>query len=433
MVLVRYALAKISLSFFNFDQINIRKILINSYYYNKYKNEKENSLSTISLESNSNNIYNDNDYRIYYNYINDICKNENNNFLLLKNEAILNALFPDFNYNLNCFLTILENKMKDTKISLISLSFNFSSNNNEFTDLSEFNHYNTAIICFLYNFFNLLENNKEKKNSLSSLEIITDDFSDEKEFLIKNIEKKLSENKLKIYSNLNEIKITKLYLNIPNFSLILPIQNFPITVLTELKLENITFNDLDNLVNAIKNTKNLFPKLKLMIIDFNYMIEDFRKNLQILIKDTRFPKLNSFTLSIPNDLSIEDIVELIICIKKNKNDHCKYLLQISNKIISPYINEIKLPHLKENLKKYFHQKNIISDITLQNNQFNFEMKMLDSKDINYYLKLIYSFNKIYSRTKTNNAKIKNNQKIFENIFYYIGKFREKNKKFNIEI
>lgn len=431
-VLERYVtFSEIEIQFFNFNEVNSRKILINNYYYNKYKNEKENPLST--LENNNNNIYNDNDYRIYYNYINDICENENNNFLLLKNEAILNALFPSFNHNLNCFLTILESKMMDIKITLISLSFNFSSNNDEFTDLSEFNHYNTAIICFLYNFFNLLESYKSKKNSLSSLEIITDDFSDEKEFLIKNIQKKLSENKMKCYSNLNELNITKLYLNIPNFSLILPIQNFPIKVLTELKLENITFNDLDNLVNTIKKTKNLFPKLKLLMIGFNYMMEDFRNNLQILIKDTRFPKLNSFTLSIPNDLSIEDIVELIICIKKNKNDHCKFLLQISNQIISPYIIEIKLPHLKENFKKYFHQRNIITDIKLQNNQFNFEMKMLDSKDINYYLKLIYCFNKIYSRNKMNNVKIKNKQKIFENIFYYIGKFREKNKKFNIEI
>ena len=55
--------------------------------------------------------------------------------------------------------------------------------------------------------------------------------------------------------------------------------------------------------------------------------------------------------------------------------------------------------------------------------------MLNEKDINYYLNFIYCFNLC---CKKNEQKIDNNKNIFENIFYYMGKYNEKDKEIEIE-
>ena len=50
--------------------------------------------------------------------------------------------------------------------------------------------------------------------------------------------------------------------------------------------------------------------------------------------------------------------------------------------------------------------------------------MLNDQEINYYLKIISCLNKIYNK-KGNKIDNNNNRIIFKNIFYYIGKFRNK--------
>ena len=50
--------------------------------------------------------------------------------------------------------------------------------------------------------------------------------------------------------------------------------------------------------------------------------------------------------------------------------------------------------------------------------------------MNFYLKFIYSFNKLL---ENNGKKVENNRKILENIFYYMGKFKKDNKIIKIEI
>ena len=59
--------------------------------------------------------------------------------------------------------------------------------------------------------------------------------------------------------------------------------------------------------------------------------------------------------------------------------------------------------------------------------------MLKNEDINYYLKIIYCFKKIYNKKGQKIDKNINNKNIFENIFYYIGKYRDRNKNITIEI
>ena len=185
-LLIRYAcLADISITFFNFNDINYRKILINSYYYNFYSNSKKNPVTTKYSPEKTNAKY-DNDYKIYFDQIDDISDNENKELLLLRDEAILNELFPYFNYNLNALLIIIENKIKDESNHLSSLYLNFRSRNVGYTNLNIYDNYNSAITCFLYNFLKILEENKNACN-LTSLDLLLDDYTGEKEFIIKSL------------------------------------------------------------------------------------------------------------------------------------------------------------------------------------------------------------------------------------------------------
>ena len=430
-------LANIRMKFFNFDQVNNRKILINSYYYNIYNNGKSNPLiSKFTLDINNIN-YENNDYKIYYNYINNINDNEDTNLVLLKDDVILNDLFPYFNYNLNTLLMIIENKISDPKSFLNSLDLNFCSGNNGINDLNFYNNYNTAIICFIYNFFVVLELNK-KVSQLSSLSILMDDLTDEKEYIIKNIKNKIPYYRDIKCFNLNDVQLTHLHLNISNISLILPFQFFPVINLRELKLENLSYNDLDSLANALKNNKNLFKKLNTLEISLNYMIEDFKENLKILLKDCILQNIRKFGLVVNNYISFEDLIDMVTCIKRNKSK-ANIRLKLSVNKLSPTVNTTYFDQIINNDKKQyfkteFSKRNVIADINcMENKKIFFKIKMLNTDDINYYLKFIYAFNKIYSRRPNNNEKKNNNQKIFENIFYYMGKFRNADKEIRIEI
>ena len=435
-LLVRHdKLANIKMKFFNFDKVNNRKILINSNYYNIYNNIKDNILLSEFFLKSDNANYN-NDYKIYYNYINTINDNENVNFLLLKDEVVLNELFPFFNYNLNALLMILENKINDKKSFLNSLNLNFCSSNHDTSDLNLFNNYNNAIICFLYNFLYILKEN-QKETTLSSLYLLMDDFTDEKKYIILNVQKKIPFYKDSKNLNLNELKLSLLSLNISNISLILPFQNFPTIMLRDLLLDNLSFNDLENLVNALKNNQNLFLKLYTLEVGLNYMIEDFRENIKYLLKDYMRKNIKSFGLKINNFLSFEDIIDIITYIKKNKNSKSSYILKISNQELSPIIETTffnnQVIEFKNAFKKEKNKRNIIGDINCsENKKIFFNLKMLNQKDINFYLKFIYSFNKVYQR-KNNNKKIDKAQKLFENVFYYMGRFRKTTKEIRIEI
>ena len=399
-ILTRHTkLANISLKFFEFNKVSNRKILINSYFYNYYNGGKKNPLLKIFDPE--------------------------------------KGKFPYFNFNLNSLLTVLEDKIKEDKNFMNSLYLDFRSSNLGSTKLSKYNNYNTAIICFLYNFFNILEKYKDTCN-LSSLDIMTDDFTDEKEFIISNIQHKIALYKNKNSLKLNEIRVNRLNLNISNISLILPFKYFPMINIKELILENLSYNDLDDYINALKNDKNLFNKVVKLKIGLNYMVEDFQPNIKILLKDCIFKKISNFSLTIPNYISFDYICDILSCIKNNQNFKANYYLKLSNNKLSPAIyntyfnNEVN--NFKKEYKNVFHKRNIITDFScMEYKKFSLSLKMLKNEDLNYYLKIIYCFNKIYNKKgKKRNINIKN-RNIFENIFYYIGKYRDRNKNITIEI
>ena len=440
LLLLRYSnIANISLKFFSFNKTNLRKTIINAYYYNSYSKNKNNQFQMKYYPEQSYTKW-DNDHKIFYNYIDNINDNKNKNFLILKEEVLLNDIFPFFNYNINSLLVMIEKKLNDQKNSVNSLYLDFRNVNDGNVNINLYNNYNTSIVCFLFNLLNILESNKTITN-LRSLDLFLDDLTNEKEYIIKNIFHKIPLYKEGKVFNLKELKLTHLSLDFSNISLIMPFSNFPMEKLTELILDNISYVDLDNLVKTLKNNNNkkddekLFKKLIYLEIGLNYMIEDFRKNIEILLTECILNKLESFILKIPSYVSFKDIVDIITWVKKGHNKKASILLKLSNNELSPNINDNEflkgIEKFKKDYNKELQKKNIISDINCKEYNFiDIGYKTLDEKEMNYFLKFIYSFNKSLEK---NGKKVENNRKIFENIFYYMGKFKKDNKIIKIEI
>jgi hypothetical protein len=264
-----------------------------------------------------------------------------------------------------------------------------------------------------------------------------DDFSDEKEFIITNIKNKVPLYKNSNNLNLNELQLNRIYFNISNISLILPFKYFPMKSLKELIIKNLTYHDLENFIDAIKNNENIFNNVTSLEIGLNFMIEDFIEKVKILLKECFLKTITHFVLEIRNIISDGYIIDIINCIKNNKNNRAIYYLKISNDKLSPvigntYFDDLALAFIKNN-KSNFYKRNILANIGYKDNKnLFFSLKMLNNEDINYYLNIIYCFNKLYN-SKGNIINNKKKRKIFENIFYYIGKFKKTNKEINIEI
>ena len=84
---------------------------------------------------------------------------------------------------------------------------------------------------------------------------------------------------------------------------------------------------------------------------------------------------------------------------------------------------------KEKIKKDLYQRNLLTNIAcLDNKTIHVKIKTINKDNINYILSIIFCF-------ENKNKKIFgdiNKAKIFENIFYFMGKFSDKEKKINIE-
>ena len=428
------SLANISLTFFNFDKINPRKTLINSYYYNYYTEGKKNPLIT-KFGPDRTNIKWDKDSKIYFSSINTLKDYDSKNLILLKDEVVLDELFPYFNYNLNTLLTILEDKFQEKTVLINCLKLDFTLSGNGNINLNLFNNYNSSIICFLINLFSILEANKEL-SQVYELIILLDDYTDEKKFIIKSINKKFPNH---ASFNLKQIKLTQFTINLSNITNILPFHNFPMEKLTELNIDNLSFNDLNNILYSLTQYKDLFPKLKTLSIGLNYMLEDFLPKIKLLLKEYIIKKIYEFTLKIPSYISYDDIIDLINIAKRNQNSKAdRFIFKLSNDILSPIIGQdsfaSELNKFQRNSKKKFSKMNIIAKFILKDlNTLVLSMKTLEKKDINYYLTLIYCFNKLYNKNGDKKEDKNQNQKIFEKIFYYMGKFKKEDKKIDIEI
>ena len=407
-------ISNLQLILFPKKMINKRKIYINNCFFNKYANNNDGSLNLYSYE----------DKKIYYQYLDKNDNNNNSNNFILKDEKLLNELFFSFNKNLIALSIILEKKLNE----LLSLTIDFSTYNNESIALYNYDNYNCSIVCFIFNLFKAFQLQIDNCK-INSLEIFYDDFLDEKSYVFETI-------KIKIPScrngfKLNNLKLNHINFNISNISLILPFENFPSINLTQLIISNLSYNDLNNLVNAFRKNKNIFPVLIKLDMSLGIMVEDYTKPLEILLRECLPHELVYFNLNLPFNISMNQLIDILYWIKCNHNTDININLKIYHSQLSKRINKYYFKNcvidLFNSSKDYFRKKNILPNYEIiDEHTIKFIINKYNNKNIDNYYDIIYSFKKnITLDIKTSN------QNIFENIFNYQGNFKKY--EINIEI
>ena len=406
-------LAKCNLILFPHDRTNKRKIYLNNFFYNKFSN----------IDDEYTNLYSMDDKKIYYQYIDQNDNSNIDNNYILKDEKLLNELFYSFNMNLRTLSIILEKQINE----ILELKINFGTYNNKSISLFNYDNYNCSIVCFIFDLFKALQTQVDKCK-INSLEIFYEDFLDEKSFIVETIKRKISS--CRNGFNLSSLKLNYINFNISNISLFLPFENFPSSSLTELIISNLTYNDLSNLVSAFLKNKNLFSPLIKLDISLAIMVEDYIEPLAILLKECLPQELVYFILTIPFNISITRLIDILYCIKCNHNIDTNITLKIVNSQLSQCIHHHYFKNcvvdLFNNNKEQFRLRNLICDFEIQEQHIiKFIINKYDIKDINYFYKFIYCFNK-YNNIYDNYLY---NQKIFKNIFNYRGRF----KKYEVDI
>ena len=401
----------LKLTLFPHTKINKRKTYINNHFYNHFLNN----------EDHFPNLYSSEDKEIYYPYIDQPENNAENNYII-KDEKILNELFYNFNKNLLNLSIILEKQITE----LLTLKIDFGTYNNKSLSLYNYDNYNCAIVCFIFDLFKTLQASISQ-SKINCLEILYEDFLDEKSFIVETIKRKIPSYKNGL--KLNNLNLSNINFNISNISLFLPFENFPSVGLTELILSNLTFNDLNNLVTAFKKNKNIFPVLIKLDISLAIMVEDYNAPLEILLKECLSQELIYFNMTLPFNIPIYQLIDFLYWIKCNHNSDTNINIKIAHSQLSPCIKHYYFKNCVVDLfnssKEYFRKRNLLPDYEIANEQtIKFIINKYDIKNIDFYYKFIYCFNKYNSIGKTLAY-----HTIFEDIFNYKGGF----KKYEVEI
>ena len=184
--------------------------------------------------------------------------------------------------------------------------------------------------------------------------------------------------------------------------------------------------------------KQMFKRLTTLDLGLGYMLEDYKKFLEIILCENICKKLINFSLEIPSYVRRNEILDIFLWIKKCQNKSTSYYLKLSCEDLNYnagnkyFFNTVNI--FKKNIKKEMHKRNLFLDIKCSDNKnINIKMKTLDKEQINFFLKFIFCFQNIYDKKDKKLLNDKNRSKIFENIFYYMGKFSKNEKTINIEV
>ena len=413
---VNYALikfsciSKLNLILFPNIKFNKRKTTINNFFYGKYLKNEDMVLN-----------YSTEDKKIYYQYL-DNTENGNMNNFILKDEKLLNELFNCFNRNLQNLSIILERKID----SLLTLSIDFSTYNNESISICNYDNFNCSIVCFIFNLFKTFQLQMDKCQ-IKNLDIFYDDFLDEKSYIMDTIKKKFP---LYLGNNgfqLNELKLNHINFNISNISFILPFENFPSVNLTELIVSNLSFYDLNNMVNAFKKDKDIFPVLVKLDISLGIFVEDYTKPLEILLKEclSQKQKLKFFNLKLPFNICERELIDILYWIKLNHNNDLNIGLKIIFESLSQYIKQAifktEVINCFKKCKHFLIERNLLLSYKPQsdNQSVKIGVQKYKEEEIDFYYNIIHCLQKFNDKLKSDE-----NARIFQNIFGFRGNLKK---------
>jgi len=404
-------ISNLNLILFPHKKFNKRKIALNNSCFNKFAKNEQQSFT-----------YSSDDTKIYYQYLDNTVNEAQNNFIL-KDEKLLNELFIFFNKNLQNLSIILEKQINE----LLTFSIDFSTHNNDSISLYNYDSYNCSIICFIFDLFKTLQL-KMSTCKIKSLDILYDDFLDEKSYIVDTIKKKFPS--WKDGFQLNDLQANHINFNISNISLILPFENFPSVNLTELIVSNLSYNDLNNFINAVKKKKDIFPVLMILDISLGIFVEDYTEPLETLLKECLPQKLSHFYLKLPFNISTNELIDILYWIKLSHRNDLKIVLKIIHEELSEHIKKDDFVYVfnecLENSNVYLKERNLIikGKTNSENKIINVEISKYKDEELNKYYSIIHCLQKI--NNKLYDGK---NRKVFENIFNFKGNF----KKYNVDV
>ena len=243
---------------------------------------------------------------------------------------------------------------------------------------------------------------------MGTLEINIDDPFERNYYLLKSI-KKTTKN-----FSMKNIFISNLFLKFPNFSILLPYDKFP-TITSSLKLYDMSYNDLVSLSDVIKNSNGtIFERISLLVIQLGYMVEDYMKPLDSLIKHCVFKNVEIIEIGVSLPLNKQTLLDFVLSIKEYKSQK-KVIFKlefVNSKFKLKDITNI----LKQSRKVFFITDNNHEKLKHSNIQSVISIKKLSNKFIKKYYAIMYCLNK-YGFNSVN-ASIK--KFIFEQIFHYMG-------------
>ena len=407
-------LERLKLKFFPNKIYNIKKIEFNQKYFNLYSNTNENK------------NYNENDLYLNFKYFN---FNEKNNKKILKDEKIFKQLIKNFNENLFNLTILIDKKIKQFEFLSLNLSEfqiglnELNNNNNEFL---------TSILIFLLNILKCIQNLSSNENKLNKLELIFNNNNNNFKYILNKIRKKFISYK-KLFK-LNECKnLNSLLIDIYNISDLIDFDYLPFNNLKELKLFNLSENDLKNLNESFINQyENINLNLLEISLDFDFIFPNEKVNF--FIKSCIKKNLEKFVFEINCNIKFEcfiDIIYLLIIKTLSENEIILKIFQCNlyESFLNENIEDFMCSLIMEELNKK--EKKICCNCKYDKKNQNIIVycNILNKKFINWYYNLIYSFkNKINIVYK--NKEI-NYKKIFKNIFYFTGKISQKEIKINL--
>ena len=302
-------------------KIEIHKIYLNHIYFNNIVNSIPKELKEQTYDF---------DNHTKFNWKN----KEEENIIGVTEEKIYDILFEDFNTNL-FYLLVLIDKNSQTLSEAIKINLPQC--------LLTKKKYVYSTAYFIFNIFNFLYKKCLSINmsqfKLSTNIQIPDSLCRFPKICLRNI--KINNLKLKIY----------------NISNILDLNSLPYTSCSLLSLSNISYDDLNGLIGALRKKMEEETVLKHLKLKFNYSLYINFNIIDDMLRNYSFPKSISYlTMRFKNELSTNEYFELmwkvinaIACSENNPKE-----LKISIKIYyDPEEDPISYFNLRQNLTNCF--------------------------------------------------------------------------------
>ena len=283
-------LMKITINLFPkeaFSNINPRKMLKNYLFFPN----NENRFNELELDSKFH------EKSLNFKYRNDYNWNNENKRPYISDDKIIDILYGKFQANLMHLIYLLD---KNTTINFIFIQANLPF------ILQNKQNYSMSLIYFFHNFFTMLNLRKDKLH-LGTIELET------------NIDIPLFFMQKTQPVKLDGVKIQTFKMKIGNSSGLIDYNHFPFYYVDYLHLSKVNLNDLQNIINAFKNSTYAITTLRQFKLELDYLDNIDMNIIKELCKECLPNSIRVFWMFIYNEFTMIQVDEFISTIVKAVN------------------------------------------------------------------------------------------------------------------